>query len=596
MTETQHKELLLALAKQVPRFALSVACIDPQAGVIEPLVRAGGASFTSYAQGVALSPGLHDCYLIGMEAEAYLRNDPYIGDILAHLSSNGMLISLLPSRYADGLSTELEATLEAAGLVLLRILPVNENWPGFVFARASYDPINHARQLGDAGMPVRAIRVLDWMEHYTPLKPRARATVALKKLNYYRAAVEHVDTQNHSMLFHAQKEFHIAVHEWPKSARACIDQAAIWRGYGNDDYAARLLRSLHHVTLDVAVAEALAQCTPERTPQPPVETSPEWTGNKRAPRVLVLTHDYSDYGMDTLYDGLCQVLGKDNVVEWPWKPTLHGRDKDAAVNYPCWFEYPGEPQSVDDLVQDLCDGRFDLIVFADFVQMNKQDHILRMLNAAPDVPVVVYDPWDDGSATQDSAREYLGGRPIAAYFKREMLACLDYGPNAYPLPFGYPDRHVPTALPERRDTDLFWAGKRLFGTRTLYLDRLNEVLGRTLDQKLSQEEYRRAIATARMGLSFFGFGFDTVRYWELAAHGCMILAERPCIRIPFNFVEGESAVFFDDLPELEEKLAYYLAQDDEAERIGRAGREHFLKYHTTSARARQFLGRVEYLI
>jgi hypothetical protein len=307
----------------------------------------------------------------------------------------------------------------------------------------------------------------------------------------------------------------------------------------------------------------------------------------------MLTHDFSDYGMDTLYDGLCQVLGAENVVEYPWKPTLHGLDKDAAVNYPCWFTYPGEPRSVEEIVRELREGRFDLIVFADFVQMNKRDDVLRMLDAAPDVPVAVYDPWDDGSATQDTAREYLGGRNFAAYFKREMLACLDYGPNAYPLPFGYPDRHVPDAMPEHRGTELFWAGKRLFGTRSLYLDHLNAILGRTLDQKLTQEEYRRAISDSRIGLSFFGFGFDTVRYWELAAHGCMVLAERPLVRIPFNFVEGESAVFFDDARELEQKLAYYLAHAEEAERIGRAGRDLFLRYHTSSARARQFLGRLE---
>ncbi len=596
MTEADHIDLLLAMARQLPRFALSVGCIAPHAASIESIVRTGGASFTYYARGVALSTGLHDCILIGVEAETCLRNDPYLADILAHLSSNGLLIALLPTSYIHAMSSDLAEALVRAELVALRTLPANDSWSGFVFARATYDPIAHARQLGDAGMPIRAANVLDWMEHYTPLVGKARATVALEKLGYYRAAVERTDAPSHSMLFHAQKEFHIAVHEWPKSVRACLDQSAIWRRCGNDDYAARLLRSLHHVTGDAAVAEALAQCTPERTVQPRLETSPEWTGAKRAPRTLVLTHDFSDYGMDTLYDGLCRVLGPENVVEWPWKPTLHGRDKDAAVNYPCWFEYPGAPRSVDDLVRELREGRFDLIVFADFVQMNKQDDVLRMLDAAPDVPVVVYDPWDDGGATQDAARDYLGGRAIAAYFKREMLSCLDYGANAYPLPFGYPDMHVPKVLPERRDTDLFWAGKRLFGTRSLYLDHLNGVLGRTLDQKLSQEEYRRAIANARIGLSFFGFGFDTVRYWELAAHGCMILAERPCIRIPFNFVEGESAVFFDDVPELEEKLAYYLAHDEEAERIGRAGREHFLRYHTTSARARQFLGRIEHLL
>ena len=495
------------------------------------------------------------------------------------------------------MSSELTQSVERARLVPLHVIPVSDDWAGFVFARDTYDPFAHAEQLASVGMPGRAAAVLEWLERYTPLQGKQRATVALEKLRYYRQAVESAGpSPSQGLLFFAQKEFHLAVHEWPRKPGAYREQAAIWRRFGNDAYAARILRSLHHVSQDAAVAEDLASCNPETTRQPQVETSPEWTGTKRAPRVLILTHDSSDYGMDTLYDGLCQILGTENVVEYPWKPTLHGQDKDAAVSYPCWFAYPGEPRSVDKLVEELRDGRFDLIVFADFVQRNKQDNVLRLLGAAPDVPVVAYDPWDDGSATLESARDYLGGRAIAAYFKREMLACLEYGPNAYPLPFGYPDCHVPKTVPEHRATDLFWAGKRLFGTRSLYLDRLCEVLGRSLEQKLTQEEYRRAISEARVGLSLFGFGFDTVRYWELAAHGCMILAERPLVRIPHNFVEGESAMFFDDLPELEQKLAYYAAHPDEAEPIGRAGREHFLRYHTTSARARQFLGRIEHLL
>lgn len=504
-----------------------------------------------------------------------------------------MVIALLPASYAKAMSRDLESALERAGFLPLRVFPVDVEYSGFCFARETYDPVNHARTLAKANLPGRAAAVLEWIEHHAPLEPRQRAILAVEKLGYFRQAVERASgAPTDALLFHAQKEFHIAVHEWPRNAGPYLDQAAIWRRFDNHDYAARLLRSLQRVAPNPAVADAIAGCKPETTAQPSIEGAPEWTGKVR-PRVLVLSHESSDYGMDTLYDGLCQALGVENVVEYPWKPTLHGRDKDAAVSYPCWFDYPGDARTLDELVVELRDGRFDLIVFADFVWRKNRAEVHRMIEAAPDVPVVAYDSWDDGSATQDSAREYLGGRAIAAYFKREMLACLDYGENAYPLPFGYPDRHVPTQVPERRTTDLFWAGKRLFGTRSLYLDYLRDVLGRSLDQKLTQEEYREAISQARIGLSFFGFGFDTVRYWELAAHGCMILAERPPIRIPRNFIEGESAVFFDDLPELEEKLAYYLAHGDEAERIGRAGRELFMRHHTASARARQFLGRIE---
>jgi spore maturation protein CgeB len=84
-----------------------------------------------------------------------------------------------------------------------------------------------------------------------------------------------------------------------------------------------------------------------------------------------------------------------------------------------------------------------------------------------------------------------------------------------------------------------------------------------------------------------------VRYWEIPAHKVMLLAERPPIRIPHNFKDGESAVFFDDLPELEAKVDYYLSRPDEARQIAEEGHRHFMRYHTTCARARQFLGYLE---
>jgi spore maturation protein CgeB len=73
----------------------------------------------------------------------------------------------------------------------------------------------------------------------------------------------------------------------------------------------------------------------------------------------------------------------------------------------------------------------------------------------------------------------------------------------------------------------------------------------------------------------------------------MLLAERPPLRIPGNFVDGRSAVLFGDLPELLDKLLHYRAHPEEVERIAEAGYRHFLAHHTTSARARQFLGHLE---
>jgi len=469
---------------------------------------------------------------------------------------------------------------------------------GFTLVRGNYDPVVHAAALEQAGFRIRAFSVLESISEFAELSEEQSAILAGEKHRLLHDAIleKPADASAANLLSFARKEFQIAVHSQPLLHAAYRRQAALWHHFGEDDLAARLLRSVCHVKDDPESRALLETLNARRHIHVETETAPVWSAARRNPRILAITHDNSDYGMDSLYDGLCRVLGNENVVEFPWKPTLHGQSPETELNYPCVFDYPGEPRGPVDFVAELGDGRFDLILFADVVQHAYRDTVRQFLAAAGDVPVVVYDPWDDSHSLLPGALDYLGRPTVAAYFKREMLSGFDYGPNSFPLPFGYPDGLVPEDVSWERTGDLFWAGKRLFGTRSLYLDHLAARLGRDLEQRYSQEEYRDSLQRARIGLSLFGYGYDTVRYWELPAHGVMLLAERPPLRIPHDFVDGESAVFFDDLSELEERLDYYLAHPDEATRIAKAGREHFLRYHTTSSRARQLLGRLERII
>ncbi len=508
----------------------------------------------------------------------------------------GMMTEPIPERAEPPLDFLKKA--EALGLMALRSHMSHENgmmqW-AFTLVRADYDPVAHAASLEHAGCPMRAYTVLDSVPEFANLTDEQLSILAIEKHRLLHDAIleRQPDAMAASFFARARKEFQIAIHTHPRLHPAYRRQAALWHHFGRDDLAGRLLRSVCHVSDDPESRALLHSLGGLSHAGPEPEMAPVWSGARRAPRILVITHDNSDYGMDSLYDGLCTILGWENVVEFPWKAAVHGQTPEAALNYPCVFDYPGEPRSSAEIETELRHGHFDLILFADVVQHAYRDTVSRFLDAAGDMPVIVYDPWDDSHSLMPGVFEYLGRTSVTAHFKREMLAGFDYGPNSFPLPFGYPDRFVPDNMPTDRSPDLFWAGKRLFGTRSLYLDHLSERLGRDFDHRYSQDEYRAAIRSARIGLSIFGYGFDTVRYWELPAHGVMLLAERPPIRIPHDFIDGESAVFFDDLPELDEKLDYYLSHPEEADRIAQAGREHFLQFHTTSARARQFLGYLE---
>jgi hypothetical protein len=473
----------------------------------------------------------------------------------------------------------------------------------FLAVRAGYDPLSHAGAVFDAGHPDWAFEILSMIPAPYLEDDDACANVfgdmMLCQLAMDKGSVSWEERL--ARFATAQEAFYRAVARKPRLHLLYQCQAQLWRRVGNDDMAARLLRSILHVAPDEETARQLSQCESESVRQigqirrigqiGPIEESGP-VSLARPPRILFITHPRPHYGLDVLYDGLCTLLSASNVTEFPWKPSLHGQPPTEMAHYPCVFNRPGRPVEIDRLIARLEQGHFDLILFGDLEKKLERNAARSIINAAGKTPLVIVDEQDDTKDSRREVMEFLGVESVAGFFKREMLECADYGPDAYPLPFAYPDRRVPELADGPRNTPIFWAGHREFGLRRLYLEHIESALGLKLDTVYDQAEYVRALLDTVIGLNIFGCGFDTVRYWELPAHGCMLLAERLPIRIPHNFRDGESAVFFDDTQDLEDKLRYYLAHPDEARAIARAGHEHFKRYHTGSMRARQLLERL----
>ena len=91
-------------------------------------------------------------------------------------------------------------------------------------------------------------------------------------------------------------------------------------------------------------------------------------------RILFYTYSRVDYGADLLYDGLCRILGSENVVEQPIKPTLHGQPTGIYRWYPDLFNYPVQEKA----------GKFDIILFACRAPGQKQIPIPEDM---PDLPL-----------------------------------------------------------------------------------------------------------------------------------------------------------------------------------------------------------------
>ena len=503
------------------------------------------------------NPNYFDCILINIRHNSNDELFLAVDALIPYLGKNGYLGILEDSPQKDILSKGMnDGFFCELGLLCYKILPEKMGTvpcPMAVIAvRKTYNPVAHARALADNGKFKFSIDILNRI----PLEPmkdsKTLALVAAEKQRYYLdwQKSQSPNVPRHKFFFPSNREFAQATCLLPRLESAYCTLADFYRHMGDYHMASRVLRSIRHVAAQDETRIQLPISAKQKPGGRCSKTSPQWSGLRRPPRLLIITHDNSDYGMDTLFDGLCRVLGAHNVTEFPWKPVLHGKNPADAHNYPCTFNYPGEPKAVNHIVKGLTDRQFDFIIYADVVQMAYPEEIRRIMDAGRNLPVVLYDSWDNCYTPMDLILKHIGRESVDLYLKREMLSSIDYGPRAFPLPFGYPDENIATRVVKNRENDVFWAGKRVWGLRSLYLEQLENLLGRTFNATFPQAEYTELLQKSLIGVSFFGSGFDTVRYWEIPAHGGMLLAERPPIAIPHNFIDGQTAVFFDDLPEL----------------------------------------------
>jgi len=462
------------------------------------------------------------------------------------------------------------------------------------FQRFTYDPVAHAREhLREMGFGFALAVLSDVPEHWYT-SDEARGLHEAERLVCLLAQDRHAGPSLRMLhLVSALHAYNRACTLVPLHVPAYQCMAAFWRGVGRPDMGRRLLTTVETILPSPAGAKSLERLTGEG-PARQEFNYPAYRPEHRL-RILFLCHPESDFGADVLFDGLRRVLGSENVVGYPWKPTLHGESPELAFGYPCTFGWPDGPVSVSNIEKELAEGHFDVILHCDAHGTLPVDDTRRLLDAAGNTPVFLLDTWDECANLQEILPERDGIRNVAGYFKREMVAGLDYGPNAWPLPFAYPDdRFIDWDCGVERE-GVFWAGKLIGGARRLLLSWLTPQvpIAGAWGTPYSQADYATLLRQQMIGLCFFGNGFDTVRYWELPAHGVLLMAERSPLVIPNNFEDGVHAVFFDHAADLLDKTRYYLAHPEEAATLALAGHTHAREFHSGTARARQCMGMIQ---
>ena len=325
-------------------------------------------------------------------------------------------------------------------------------------------------------------------------------------------------------------------------------------------------------------------------------------------RILYIDRPKSEYVQEFLYTGLCKVLGTENIIEYPWNVRMHFNHRPYPKNLSKF--------SIDNILGSLqaqFNREYDAVIVASCNPYTIKKYYEIMDNIDDSIPRIFIDSGDYPKLAGDLDR--LGGRelfdeivqkkPFDLIFKREYVLSEDYPTNVYALPMCFNYDLMPKLDHKYKYDVAFWAVETA-KIRSDALDLLEDKFdcksnGTVRNQVMKKYKrkgafYLQEIASSKIGLNFRGGGWDTLRFWELTGMGCFVISQKLNIQIEHPFIDGEEIVYCkDDLSDLIELCEYYLAHDDERERIAKNARLKVEQYHTDTARAQFVLEKIKNL-
>lgn len=280
-------------------------------------------------------------------------------------------------------------------------------------------------------------------------------------------------------------------------------------------------------------------------------------------KVGVISKGSPDYLIDIVTDGLIRLLGRAQVA---LDYNVRGPAGGSYAHLLQGFEGP-EPFDIHDADVLVASIR-SVAAMSEWRRRTKKKAIAIV----------------DGEDGDRIFEEYLYQVPV--YFKREYLKNRAYHPKIKPLAFAAIPEKKPEGL--SRDRSVFYCWNATHPCRNAYGSVLSS-MGFPMVAQLKKSDYNRFLSKSLVAVVARGNGWDTYRYWEAPYFGAAILADRPGIVIPGNFIEGEEALFFDGPEDLKTKLKGMLEDKEKTLRIGAAGMKATLERHTSICRAKTVL-------
>lgn len=337
-------------------------------------------------------------------------------------------------------------------------------------------------------------------------------------------------------------------------------------------------------------------------------------------RILMLADPQADHLAYMMYNGLYKVLGKDNFAIYPFIRYYQGETDDwytlddgkmgrtVPPDFVTRHEIP--ERSFDDLINNI--NYFDIIYLSSarrYAIKSLDQFIARCRRDS--LPPIVFSEGEDYQ-TLDTIRNIKQRYDPVVCFKREYIQSeidrnTDLNP-IYPLPFSAITDKMP---PDNfiKDIDVFAAFGR---THPIRENIVRKIMSSHLPEKykinfgidlwdpqktsglFSYNDYLNIMSRSKINIIARGWGYDTLRRFEAPCFSGLVMSDNLPITTPDPFIDNIHIIYYgNELGDLISRIEYLLNADNERRRVGMGGRDHCMKYHTTEARARYFINKVE---
>jgi hypothetical protein len=319
-------------------------------------------------------------------------------------------------------------------------------------------------------------------------------------------------------------------------------------------------------------------------------------------KILFIASSSFDYSQDIVFSGLVKLLGAHSITHWKRNINFVLPLK----RYPKNMGFHGEGwRTISTHIPDP--KKYDAIIVGSCKPDTFNTYLSLIEKIPANVPVIFIDGGDweevggdfDRLGQQELFIRAQQKRMFTWVFKREYICGKKYVANVKPLPLGFNLSRMPDLRTPKKYNVAFWA-TRSHPIRTEVLRKIEKEFDCAqngskeinLDQKFRRRGnfYLRELAACKVSLNFRGAGWDTLRYWEIAAVGGFMISQRPGIVIPNNFEHNKHVIFCeDDLSDLIELCDYFLKNEKGRDRMALAAKQHLYSFHTDVARAKAIL-------